>query len=173
MANPAPIAKGALTKLKNWYTAYRGGINQAESEMAPGKLFLTTDKKSAAQYGDVTKHQVPSNLKLLDLTHSNDDARRVVFSAANPNMLKEYGIKTPNDFKVNSDAFDEIANDSSGMSELSIGMFPGPKAGSILNAFGYDGVKTGAYDFWIPSGLTKTPTQKAQGGLAQACSCHQ
>jgi len=170
MASPTPIAKSALAKLKNWYIAYRGGINQTESQMAPGKIFLTTDKKSAAQYGDVTKHQVPNNLKLLDLNPDNNDARRIVFSAANPNMLKEYGIKTPNDFKANSDAFDEIAHDSSGMSEFSIGMFPGPKAGTILNAFGYDGVKTGAYDFWIPSGLTKTPTQKAQGGLAQVRS---
>jgi hypothetical protein len=147
-------------------TAYRGSSlkNMEESTMAPGLTFLSTDKKAASQYGDVVKEwQLRNDVKLLDLDVNNPDARRLAFVTSDIKDLHSMGIRKPEDFLKNKDAFEEVVTNS--YSDNAIGMFPGKNAKAFVESFGYEGVKIGRDDFWVvgkPSDYVKKPEGKSE-----------
>jgi hypothetical protein len=128
--------------------AYRGhiGLNREGSTMAPGYTFLSTNKDAAKQYGN-NIDEYDLNAKLLDLSHTNPEARRLTFLTSPPEDLEEFGINHPDDFIKNPDAFDELSMTS--QHDMSLGMFPGKYAKDLLKAYGYNGVKTGLYDLYV------------------------
>jgi tape measure domain-containing protein len=147
------MVNNAATKA-GYNVAYRGSSdNNAElSEMGNGTVFLATDPNIAKEYGNVQQHALKKDLKLLDLSPKNEEARRFIFGTYNMKELKEMGVKDPKDLKK-EDIFNEFLTDS--YSDNAIGMFPGKNAALNVKMFGYDGVKTADKEFWLADAISK------------------